>query len=171
MGAVERIEVGDYDIKGRDLRQYYASFTRRALPDGAIWRLALASTCLASGHPGYMAWMTVTSGTERFCPELQRWAVGLGATVARMKPRLHKNAREFVPSYRHEWGRVAALDGLGVALFGQDSVPAASARAAEHDCDRDAYRRIRSFVAGAIVLAMQQYEDSLRWAHRIARDS
>lgn len=171
MGAAEKIAVGDYDVKGRDLRQYYAIFTRRALPDGAIWRLALASTCLPGGHPGYMAWMTVISGTERFCPELQRWAVGLGSTVARMKPRIRKNAREFVPSYRHEWGRQASLDGLCMALFGRDKVPATLARAESLGCERASYARVRNFVAGAILLSMQQYEDALQWAHRVARDS
>lgn len=88
MGKVEKIEVGDYDVRGTDLRAYYASFTRRALPEGALWRLSLASSCLPERHPGYKAWLTMVSGTDRFCPDLQAWAVGLGATIARMKPKL-----------------------------------------------------------------------------------
>ena len=161
----------DTGIKGGDLRQYYAGFTRRALPEGALWRLSLASSVLPQGHPGYMAWLTDVSGTERFCVELQQWAIGLGATIAVMKPRLRRRARTFVSSYDHSWGRQASLDGLYVALWGKASVPATVARADEYGCDRDAYRRIRDFVAGALILAAWQYEDALRWAHRVARDA
>lgn len=172
MGKAEALEVGgDWDVRGADLRSYYAGFTRRALPDGAIWRLSLASSCLPAGHPGYMAWLTTVSGTERFCPPLQQWAIGLGATIARMKPKLRMRARAYVSSYDHAWGRQASLDGLSVALFGLDAVPAILARSEEFGCDRDAYQRIRDFVAGAILLAAWQYEDALRWAHRVARDA
>lgn len=169
--AAQTVSGGDWDVKGPDLRSYYACFTRRALPDGAIWRLSLASSCLPMGHPGYMAWMTTVSGTEQFCPKLQQWAIGLGATIARMKPRLRTRARTYVASYEHEWGRQASLDGLSMALFGKAGMPATLARAEEFGCDRDAYARIRNFVAGAILLAAWQYEDALRWAHRVARDS
>lgn len=172
MTAAQAIEVqADYAVKGRDLRTYYAGFTRRALPDGAIWRLSLASSCLPQGHPGYMAWLTTVAGTERFCPELQQWAIGLGATIARMKPRLRTRARTFVASYDHTWGRQASLDGLCIALFGVGGVPAIAARADEFGCDRDAYKRIRDFVAGALILAAWQYEDALTWAHKVGRDA
>lgn len=165
------VATGDWDVRGSDLRSYYASFTRRALPDGAIWRLSLASSCLPPEHPGYMAWLTTVSGTERFCPKLQQWAIGLGTTIAAMKPKLRMRARTYVASYDHAWGKQASLDGLSIALFGANAVPATLARAEEFGCDRDAYKRIRDFVAGAIVLAAWQYEDALRWAHRVARDA
>lgn len=172
MSLEQAIQVqADYDIKGRDLRSYYAGFTRRALPDGAIWRLSLASSVLPQGHPGYMVWMTSVSGTERFTIELQDWAIGLGATVAAMKPKLRKRARMYVSSYEPEWGKQASLDGLCIALCGAGCVPATSAQAEAFGCDRDAYKRIRDFVAGALILAAWQYEDALRWAHRVARDS
>ena len=161
----------DYSIKGRDIRQYYAGFCRRALPDGAVWRLSLASSCLPSGHPGYMVWLTKTAGTERFAPQLWDWAVGLGATVARMKPRLRTRRRTFVASYEHEWGRQASIDGLTVAIHGRSTVPSILARADEFGCDRDAYQRIRDFVTGALLLAEWQFEDALVWAHKVARDS
>lgn len=173
MTVAEALQVqADYSVRGPDLRSYYAGFTRRALPEGAIWRLSLASSCLPTGHPGYMAWMTMVAGTERFCPELQRWAVGLGATIARMKPKLRARGRTYVASYDHAWGKQASLDGLICALFSRDTdVPAIAARADEFKCDRDAYRRIRDFVAGAMLLSIDQYEDALVWAHRVARDA
>lgn len=172
MTVAEAIEVqADYSIKGADLRSYYASFTRRALPEGALWRLSLASSCLPDGHPGYMVWLTMVAGTERFVVPLQDWAVGLGATVAKMKPRLRKRAREYVSSYDHEWGKQASIDGLCMAIFGEGQLTSLRDRAEQFNCDREAYQRIRNFVAGALLLASWQYEDSLRWAHRVARDS
>jgi hypothetical protein len=166
--------VGDYDVKGRDLRSYYAGFTRRALPEGAIWRLSLASSVLPQGHPGYKVWMTSVSGTERFVRELQDWAIGLGATIAAMKPKLRQRARVYVSSYEPEWGRQAALDGLcqalGLSLWAGEEM-SILARSEQFECDRDAYKRIRDFVAGALILAAWQYEDALRWAHRVARDA
>lgn len=167
--------VGDfqpcYDIRGTDLRSYYACFTRRALPDGAIWRLSLASSCLPEGHPGYMAWLTLVSGTDRFGPKLHDWALGLAATIAVMKPKLRTRARTYVASYDHTWGRQAAVDGLNFALYGEKAIPSIRQQAECFGCDREAYGRIRNFVAGAIVMTMQQYEDALQWAHKVARDA
>lgn len=163
--------VGDYDIKARELRQYYAGFCRRALPEGALWRLSLAQSCLPDNHPGFQAWITVVAGTDRFCVPLQDWAVGLGATIAKMKPRLRLRRRTYVASYDHTWGRQAAIDGLTLALFGEAKTTPVNERAKEFGCDWHAYARIRAFVAGALILAMSQYEDALRWAHRVARDA
>ncbi len=172
MGEAKAIEVqADYFIRGQDLRSYYAGFTRRALPEGALWRLSLASSVLPEEHVGYKFWLTLISGTDRFCPELQDWAIGLGATMARMKPRLKQRARVYVSSYSHEWGRQASLDGLVGALSGLDAIPSLRDRAEQFGCDREAYKRVRDFVAGAFTLSAWQYEDALRWAHRVARDS
>lgn len=171
MGVAQAIEVqADYAIKGRDLRQYYAGFCRRALPEGAVWRLALAASCLPTEHPGYKVWMTKTAGTERFGPDLWDWAIGLGATVATMKPRLKTRRRTFVASYDHAWGRHASIDGLNLAIYGKTQA-AVSARAEQFGCDRDAYQRVRDFVAGALLLSEWQFEDALAWAHKVARDS
>jgi len=172
MGNESSIQIGgDWDIKSQDLRQYYAGFTRRALPDGAIWRLSLAQSCLPDGHIGYKVWLTMVAGTDRFVPEIQEWAIGVGETIARMKPRLRKNAREYVPSYQDVWGKQASLDGCGMAILGPDRAPTVSSRASEFGCDWDAYDRVRGFVAGAMLLAQWQYEDALRWAHKVARDA
>lgn len=161
----------DYDVRGSDLRSYYAGFTRRSLPEGALWRLSMASSLLPQDHPGFMAWMTVVSDTERFRSALYDWAIGLAETIAHMKPRLKARRREYVASYDESWGRQAAADGLNMAIYGLATVPAIAARAAEFGCDRDAYKRIREFVAGALLLTIWQFEDALRWSHRVARDA
>ena len=160
---------GDYDLRGSDLQTYYAQFGRRAMSDAAIWALAKAEMEMPANHIGFKAWITCVAGVESYCPELQRWAVGLAATVARMKPRLRKNARRFVVSYRPEWGRQAAIDGLSIALFGADTVPSIQSRATTLGCDWDAYQRLRDFVAGAVVMQMVEYQSELAWAVKVER--
>ena len=149
----------DWDVRGQDLDTYYASFGRRALPDGAIWRLSMASSSLPERHVGYQAWLTTVAGVRDFVPELQQWAVGLGATVARMKPR----GRKFVVEYDHAWGKQASLDGLKMGLFGNESVPGIRARADDFGCSWRSYQRIRDFVAASLALAIWQYRDALVW--------
>jgi len=160
---------GDYDLRGVDLQTYYASFGRRAMSDGAIWALAKAEMELPDHHIGFKAWITCVAGVESYCPELQRWAVGLAATIARMKPRLKKNARRFVDSYRPAWGRQAAIDGLMMAVFGPATVPSLRARGDELGCDRESYQRLRDFIAGAVVAQMHEYQAELEWAVKVER--
>lgn len=163
--------VGDWDLKAPDIRQYYAGYARRALPEGALWRLSLATSCLPDHHPGFMAWITLVSGTDRFGEKLADWAVGLGETIARMKPKLKLRRRTFVASYDPAWGKQAALDGLIVALFGEAQATPINERAKQYGCDWHAYARLRAFVAGAILLSTSQFEDALVWTHKVARDA
>ncbi len=155
-----------WDIRGGDLRTYYAGFCRRALPDEAIWRLSLASSYLPKEHVGYRVWLTMVAGTDRFLHDLEDWAVSLGQAVAQMKPRLRSHARQYVPSYREDWGRQAAIDGATLALYGAAHVPGYVGQAERFGCHRDAYKRIRDFVAGAMLIAADQYETELRLVHR-----
>lgn len=158
-----------WDVKGPDLRQYYAGFCRRALPDEAIWRLSMASSYLPKEHIGYQAWLTMVAGTDRFLHDLQDWAVSVGGAIAAMKPRLKSNARAYVPSYGAEWGRQAAIDGAILALYGERVVPAYTAQADTFGCHHASYKRIRDFVAGAMLVAAQQFEAELRLVHREGR--
>ena len=159
----------DYTVRGRDLRQLYAPFTRRPLGDQAIWCLSLASSTLPDHHIGYQAWITDTADTDCHMAELAEWCKGLAETAATLKPLLGKRRRLLVESYRKDWGDQAALDGLVLALRGKGSVPSLDSRAAEFGCVLRAYGRIRGIVAGCVVLQMTQYESALEWAVRIQK--
>jgi hypothetical protein len=143
-----------------DLHTYYASFNRKAMPEGALQALSRASSHLPKEHVGYKVWMTCVAGPRLFYDDLAAWSVTLGETISRLKPRLRFRSRTYVPSYKPDWGRVAALDGLHYVIDG--TAPKVTPRAEELGCDREAYLRIRNFVAGALLLAMQQYETELR---------
>ena len=160
---------GDYTDRKRDLRTYYAQFGRRPLSDSAVWSLSLADSTLPEGHIGFRAWITYVAGVEAHCVELQRWAVGLGATASRMRPKRGQRRRQYVEGYRHEWGRQASLDGLNLVMFGQDSVPSLTSRADEFGTTRESYAKVRALVGGAVALQLWQFEDALDWATRMQR--
>lgn len=159
------LDVGDYTAKGFDLRTYYAGFSRRALPPESLARLSWASSFLPPEHIGYKVWMAKTAGRRLFSAELEQWSIDLGRTIAKMKPRIRYRAKTFVPSYSDAWGVTASLDALELVLTGK--APPVSRRVTEFDCDWGAYSRIRSFVAGALLLAERQYEDELLLVHRM----
>jgi hypothetical protein len=163
------VSSGDWQIKGRDLRQLYAPFCRRPLGDQAIWCLSLASSTLPDHHIGYQAWITDTADTDCHIADLIRWCKDLAATAATLKPLLGRRRRLLVESYRKDWGDQAAVDGLWLALRGPDAVHPIQGRAEYFGCSERAYKRIRSIVAGCVILQMSQYEDALRWAVAVQR--
>jgi hypothetical protein len=171
MGIAEKLEVGDYDLKGPDLRSYYAAFGRRALPDGAIYTLAVAESALPDGHIGYEAWMTQVAGVPFFAPSLKAWSVSLARTAATLRPLLGKRRVQLVKSYRDDWGSQAARDGLCVALWGEKVVPGLEARATEFGCRWQAYKRIRDIVGGCVIRQIDDFESSLVWATRLRGES
>lgn len=148
--------------------EYYAGFGRRTMSDGAIWCLALASDCLPDRHPGFKLWITQVAGIERNIPELQEWARGVADTIAKMKPKRIRSVT-YVNKYDPRWGNQAAIDGLKLALFGEEDLTSANVRAQGFGCDRRDYKKIRNFVAGAALQSIYQYQNALLWAHRIAR--
>lgn len=171
-GAVavqERPVGGDWQVKGRDLRQLYAPFCRRPLGDDAIWCLSLACSTLPENHIGYQAWITDVADADCHLPELARWSKSLAATAATLKPLLGRRRRLLVESYRQDWGDQAALDGLQMALQGKGAIPAATSRAEQFGIHRDPYKRIRGLIAGCVVLQMAQFEDALAWAVKVQR--
>jgi len=139
------------------------------LSDEAIWALSLASSVLPENHIGFELWITDVAGVDCHDEKIQGWCKSLGKAVAELAPLLGKRRRVLVESYRPEWGDVAAMDGLQLAMMGKDSVKGIEARAKELDCRPQAYTRIRNLVAGSVVLQMQQFESQLAWAVRIQR--
>lgn len=167
-GAVAVQEVqADYTVRGRDLRQAFSGFCRVPLGDEAIWSLSQASAALPPHHIGYQAWITDVAGADCHMGPMIRWCKRLAWTFACLKPRMGVRRRRTVEGYRSDWGNQAALDGLQLALTG--SCPSGVKQAETFQIHRDGYRRVRNFVAGAVVLQMQQFESELQIAVRANR--
>lgn len=163
------MEAHSYDIRGRDLRQLYAGWGRLPLSDGAIWSLSLAQSTMPAGHIGFEAWITYVADADAHGEKLAAWVKDLARCMATVRPLLGKRRRLLVTSYERTWGDQAALDGLSLALYGPQFVPATLARSQEFGCSREAYKRIRELVAGCVLMQVMQYEDALAWAVRLQR--
>ena len=158
-----------YDIRGRDLRQLYAGFGRLPLNDGAVWALSLASSTLPPNQIGYAGWITYVADVDCHRERLAQWVKDLARAMATCAPLLGKRRRQLVTSYETRWGDQAALDGLTLALYGPNHVEPILGRAGEFGCSREAYKRIRDLIAGAVLLQLAQYEDALGWAVAVQR--
>lgn len=149
--------MGDWNVRGQDLQQYFAGFGRRLMPDRAIWTLSLAASTLPDHHIGCEAWLTCVSGIDTHCVTLQRWVAGLSLHFIRGRGR---PARA-----KHGWHQRAALDGLIAAIFGHTSLRATTTeRAQQFEMNPNAYVRMRRLIQGLVELQMSQFEQALIWA-------
>lgn len=162
-------EVGDYDLRGPDLRTAFAGFCRRPTSDAANWALCQASRHLPEHHVGYELWMTDVAGADVYILGLMHWAKRLAWAAACLKPRMGVRRRRMIEGYRRDWGNQAALDGLELGLMGRCA--SANARADQFGIHRDGYRRLRNFVAGVVVLQSGQFEAELALAVRAERNA
>lgn len=166
----QKIETGDYDLRGSDIRQLYAGFGRIPLSDSAIWSLCLAQSTMPANHIGYEAWITYVADADCHAEHMADWVKSLAGAMAEIKPLLSGRRRELlVRSYRKDWGDQAALDGLAIALCGEKSVASYDARAEQFGCRWQAYKRIRELVRGVVTMQMLQFESALAWAVRLQR--
>lgn len=159
---------GDWTVKGRDLRQAYAGFCRVPLGDAAIWSLSQASSQLPTQHIGFQVWITEIAGADTHMAAIVRWAKRLAWCASCLKPRMGVRRRRMVEGYRADWGDQAALDAVQLALTG--SCPSARTQSEHFQIHRDGYKRLRNFVAGALVLQSSQFESELAIAVRNNRE-
>lgn len=80
--------------------------------------------------------------------KVSAWACGVAAEFAMTRGR---RGRKRLDSYRLDWGRQAAHDGVCLALFGdrvRDLMPGVNKRAERFKCRNEAYQRVRDHVQG-----------------------
>lgn len=161
---------GDYDIRGKELRQLFAGFSRLPLSDSAIWSLSIAQSAMPENHIGYEAWITMVADTDCHGERMAGWVKSLAQSMATMRPLAGRKRRDkLVRSYRKDWGDQAALDGLCIAVFGLGRAPSYAAQAERYGCRWQAYKRLRDIVAGVVTMQMHQYENALGWAVHLQR--
>ena len=160
----------DFDIKGKDTRQAFASFGRKALPDNLHSVLALATYNMPENHIGGAMWLTTVSGCTVYADKIKQWSNEFAHAIANVTPIRKKFANKvpLIPSYNATWGDWAALDGIVLATGFGERVPLL-ARSKQLNCQRDSYKKVRNFVAGALLLQMDEFEESIGhsvWVHQ-----
>lgn len=165
MGAADTFEGKDPREVRDALDSRFARFGLHPLTDSDIWALGMATMVMPDGNPGAEGYLSQVSGTELFAHRLTIWGrvVAIGIAQAGYKARDGKRRRAYVEGYDESWGRCAVADGLTLALYGK----AADAIGKSKD---QGYRRIRDFVGGALVSAIEEFRVALEWATGARRD-
>jgi hypothetical protein len=134
----------------------------------------LSSATLIAPHPIahaiYMA--RVADDVSRF-REMKEWAYDTALDFVGAKGSGQRK-RSLVESFRPDWGRQAARDGLASALWPwrTDEIPGIGKRSEQFKCGKQAYQRVRDEVYGrALELYVGYMHDLSRaWQHTWTRD-
>lgn len=169
----QRMEAREHghDIDGQDLDQRFAQFGRRHLSDAEVWALSMATMMMPDGSPGPEGYLSKVSGTTLYAPRLMAWGLGVasGISQAGYMARNGRRRRAYVEGYDEAWGRYAVADGLTLVLYGHAEKNAAD-RVSRLGCGRQAFERIRDFVAGALLSAIAEFVVALEWSAGKRRD-
>ena len=161
----------DFDIRGKDLRQHFAIFGRKTLPDNLQSVLQLAKSTMPDNHIGDKLWLTQVSGCVVYADHIKDWSREFAHAIATCKPyrgKYNKNTW-LVASYKRDWGDWSALDGIVIATgFGERI--SARARAKQFKVNRDAYVKVRNLVAGALLQQSAEFEEALGWSSWVHRN-
>lgn len=162
-------DVGDYDLKAKDLRQRFAIWSRKTLNDDHQSVLHLATKICkdenGDGFIGDKAWLRIVSGADRYDQIIRDWATELADAIGDMHG---ITGRRWMKSYDGAWGHQAALDGFSLAIDGR-VLWSVNYRSRTLVCDRRAYAFCRNFVAGAIMAQSATFENALEYSLRVHR--
>ena len=162
-------DVGDYDLKKKDLRQRFALWSRRTLNDDYHSVLQLATTICrdenGQGFIGDKVWLRLVSGADIYDSPIRTWAIELSDAIGEVRG---STGRKWMKSYSHLWGNQAALDGVSLIVHGQVPI-SVNMRSQQFQCDRRAYSFCRNFVAGALSAQSATFENALEYSDRVHR--
>lgn len=160
--------MSDWDIRGQDIDQQYATYCTRAFSDQKIWNLSAASTILES-QIGCALYLTHVSTTTAYAEFIRAWA--MEAAMAANRPQRRHGKRK-VPLTRaaDHIVRQAGYDGVLIAMFGFGCVPTPFERSKQFQVDREAYTRVRDAVGTEAVNLIAAFRHALMFMHGYVRD-
>lgn len=164
---------GEWDAKGSDLDQRYARFCREPLSDDEVMWLGMADMVMPSGSVGFQLFITSRSGCDSYLADISAWSDMVADVIAKAKFKAKGGTRHraYVEGYDKRWGRVAARDGVALAMWGTAGIPGINDRAKQFGCGSQGYQRIRDYVGGEAIVAIQEYKFALLWAMGRMRDT
>ena len=167
----------DFDIKGKDTRQAFASFGRRKLTDERVSILALARYNSPELSIGDELWLANVAACTVFDKKILAWGLDLARGIASHVPERKKfgNKVPLISSYNDTWGEPAVYDAFVVVMKRKPSirsleyaVPAQiSDRVNQLDCKWDSYKKVRNFVAGAFLTQMYLFDEAMTHSNRV----
>jgi hypothetical protein len=142
-------------------------------PDDAVgWWLSLCSRVAL--HPiAQDLYLAHVADDTRHNRAIKDWAYEFAATAA-VTPRAGQRKRRAVESYRLDWGRQAARDGVALALWPhlRECVAGINQQARRFGCRNDAYQYIREQVEGEAksLIASFRSDMGMCYDNRFSRD-
>ena len=162
-------EQGDYDVKTKDLRQRFAIFARKPLPDDyhSVLQLAkkLCRDDYGEGFIGDKVWLRIVSGADHYDYDIREWAFDLADYAGQCKG---ISGRKWMKRYNSNWGWQAACDGVKLAVEGK-TPQSVESRATQFEIHRDAYALCRNFIYGVLMVQHMKFEEALYESYRIHR--
>ena len=131
-------DAGCYDVRGKDSSQRYSKYPTKTLNNDLQSVLQYARSLLPDNHIGDKLWLTNVSGCTVYEAIIADWARDFAHAVSTLKPfAIVIGSRE----------RVSVL-----------------ARCEQLGCKWDSYKKVRNFVASALLTQMAEFE----WAMAIS---
>lgn len=163
---------GDWNLRGRDVDQRVASWWWGEEDDAVAYALVVASRVNPCPVACSLYLASVADDSSQY-RQIKEWSYITAADLASRKRRTAVRNIPAVLSYRPEWGRQAARDGVALALWPHMAreVPGINARTSVLGCRDAAYQYIRNGVQSAASVQICTYRSDLEDAliGRIAR--
>ena len=169
----------DYALRPEELRskhlpeylaQRIAIFARKnfGVDEHSLVQLAREFTIERYGenHVGDKVYISRVSGASKYIPRMSEWAIEFGEAISKATPENKYYRRWLIPSYKADWGAQASLDGLAIVLHGK-APESVLARNQQYGCCRKAYKKVRNYVAGALLVQNDQFEAELMYSWRV----
>jgi hypothetical protein len=156
------VRVGDYDLRGLSLEQFFAI---DPLPDTCIDAANRAARAFDSTFPGWPLYARIVRGETYYDRTLIAWVVMGARMLARSR---QKNGHEYIkPSTRGLWIAAAAKDALDDVIGCPP--PSARERAREFGIKHDTYLRIFRPIRAMMQMGLMEYASELQYQFRQVR--
>lgn len=165
MSAVQRICVGDWDLRGVDLDSLFAT---AELPDTCVDAAIRTQARFSDKFPGWFLYRRVVSGCPLYDRQLEAWAVGCARSLARARtltgyPMIAKRTRG-------GWVAQAGRDALDYAIFGKYPASAAE-REGDLGVSDKTYAKLRDPIAQCMWIGVETFRAELHAEYwRVRRD-
>lgn len=148
--------VGDWNTKGRDVDQVFAS---QALSDTALTAAVRVSARFDASFPGWQLYRRVVAGVGLHDRQLEAWAIGCARSLARSHKR--KDGRPYVRSdarLKAGWIAQAGRDALDFAIYGRYATGAGlNERADRFGVHWKTYQSVRDPVAACMRIGVDTF--------------
>lgn len=141
---------GDYDLRGRDLAQVFAS---PKLSDAALTACTKPRNPEMRGFPAYQIFARIVRGDVLYDRELYEWVAGTVRLLVRARSKAR--GRPYVNN-PGQWCVTAGQDAMAYIIHQRWPLPA-SVRATQYDISEKTFRRVRDPIAGGILLGLNGY--------------